>query len=272
MRLCLRCAQAPRRTTHPNTRYCTACREALLHHPASRVTEAQAAQVRALRGTMVRHQLAAHVGISGPQLTRFLREQGLTSNNRDYPAEVVAAVARAYEAAPPHQGRAVVAQQFPGVVLRSIVERRAHHRPHAQPRQVRWTGAQLCEAARMAGLVSPTAQARFFGRPNAFGGSIKALWVKRFQCASHDLNGLAAHTAWALCGPGTSVLLVRYQLTGGPRAMCLWLTLAQQLRPDVPAWIGEAVAVLAHFQAWLHGTTDATAIATMVHERETAWR
>lgn len=272
LRLCILCHVAPRRNIHANTKYCTACRHARLHQPASHLTPTEAEGIARLRGTMPRKAIAETLGISHAKVQRYLREQHLSSNVRDYPPAVVDAVCTVYESAPRGAGRRRAQEAFPAVRVRSIVERRTHHRPSFQRRQVRWTGSQFVEAARMAGLVSPEAQARYFGRPNAFNGSIKALWAKRFHCPARDINGLAAHTVWPLCGPGAPAVLVHYQPTSGPRAMVLWQDLAQHLRPEIDGVLREAILGLARFQQWLHGGATSTAIAQMIQEREQTWR
>jgi hypothetical protein len=258
-RWCQECQQQPRKP-HPNAKYCAGCAAALVHRPRSRVTPAQAAQLRPLLNRLPKAQIAQQGGISGAALTRWLREEGLHTRCRQYRPEVVQAVLRVYE----REGKVQTAQRFPDVAIRSIVERYKDY----QPRQIRWTDLQQIEAARMAGLVSATAQARYFGRPNAYEGSIRALWVKRFQCPPHAINGVAAGLAWGLAQPGCPAVLVKHQRTTGAWPRVLWLDLVQHLRPDVLPWVRQAVEVLARFQQWLHGTDDPAAIRRMIQERE----
>ena len=269
-RRCAACGTAPATSEKPSrrarakARYCAACRAQRRRRPVSRLTPEQAAHVERLRGTMFRWQIAEAVGVSETQVGRYLRERGLPSNARDYPPEVVAAVLATYAAAPPGRGKQRVQELFPEVHVRSIVERYRDGRA----RQIRWTPAQLLEAARMAGLVSHGAQARFFGRPNAYGGSIKTLWTKRFLCAPGDLNGMGIHQAWRLARPGCPAVLVRRQEAGVPIAKILWVDLVDWLRPEVEPWVREAVAALARFQRWLHGGATRAAIQQLITERE----
>lgn len=257
--LCAECQVEPK-CNHPNAKYCHGCRERLRRQPRSRVTPGQAAHLRPLLGTLPKRDIARRVGISLAALTRWLREEGLHSDSKPYDPALVAAVLRVYE----HGGTPAVRQLFPGVRVRSIVERYKDF----QPRQIRWTGPQTIEAARMAGLVTHTAQARYFGRPGAWEGSIKSLWIKRFQCPPRDVNGLGVSLAWWIATPGTPAVVVKHSTAPSAVAKVLWLDLVQHLRPDVPDWVRDAVQVLARFQTWLHGTDDPAAIRAMIQERE----
>ena len=258
--LCVACQARPRRTPHPNTKYCGPCQQRLLRAPRSQVTAAQAAHILALRNTMPRWQIAERVGITRAQLHRYLREQGLTSNARDYAQDVVTAVCATYAALGHRQTQAF----FPDVVVRSIVER---HKDYA-PRQIRWTGAQQVEAVRMGGLVSVAAQLRYFARPNAFDGSIKKFWARVVGCAPRDVHGLGIHQVWRLGHPGVPAVLVRQATQTGGRAIVLWLDLVGHLRPGVDPEVRRLVEVLARFQAWLFGSTETEPIRRMIRERE----
>lgn len=258
--LCVECQARPRRSAHHQTKYCESCKQSLLRAPRSRVTEAQGARIRQLRGTMARARIAERVGITHAQLNRYLAEQGLTSNARDYPPEVVTAVCTTYAAL----GKRRTQDLFPDVVVRSLIER---HKDYP-PRQVRWTGEQQMEAVRMAGLVSHTAQARYFSRPNAYEGSIKKFWARVVGCAPRDVHGLGIHLVWRLVLPGVPAVLVSQATQPCPRAVVLWLDLVTHLRPGVDPLLRRLVEVLARFQAWLFGSTDAARIRRMITERE----
>lgn len=259
--LCVECQARPRRSAHANTKYCEACQRRLLRAPRSRVTEAQGALIRQLRGTMPRRQVAERVGIPHAQLNRYLAEQGLTSNARNYPPDVVQAVCATYAAL----GKRRTQELFPDVVVRCIVER---HKDYA-PRQIRWTPQQHVEAVRMAGLVSHTAQARYFGRPNAFEGSIRSFWAKGMGCAPRDVHGLGHHLVWRLATPGVPAVLVSQQEHPGARCVVLWLDLVHHLRPGVAPEVRQMVEVLARFQRWVYGgITESEPIKRIIRERE----
>lgn len=258
--LCVECQTRPRRSAHRNTQYCAPCQQQLLKAPRSRVTAAQAAQIETLRNTIPRREIAARVGITQARLHRYLTEQGLRSNARDYPPDVVQTVCATYAAL----GKRKTQDLFPDVVVRCIVER---YREYA-PRQIRWTGEQQLEAVRMAGLVSHTAQARYFGRPNAFEGSIKSFWAKTMGCPPKDVHGLGFTVAWQLATAGTPATLVTQAAQSCPHAVVLWLDLVPHLRPGVAPEVRQMVEVLARFQAWVFGSIDTAVIRHMIAERE----
>jgi len=259
---CVVCQARPRRNAHANTKYCTACQQERLTRPRSTLTPAQGAEVLRLAGTLPKADLCQRLGVSSATVSRFLREQGVRPGHYNaYKSDIVTAVCTAYETL----GKKRTQQLFPDVRVRSIVERYKAF----SPRQIRWTGEQHIAAIRMAGLVSATAQARYFDRPNAFEGSIKSFWVKVVRCAPSDVNGLSAHHAWHLVQPGAPATLVTHANSRGQYAIkILWLDLVQHLRPDVAPDLREAVQCLARFQAWLHGTDDPAAIRQMITERE----
>ena len=249
---------------HPNSRYCLPCRAQRRRRPLSRITPTQAALLRPLLGTMGHDALARHAGISDACFQRWLWEEGLSSNARDYPQAVCDEVTAYYA----HHGRVATQAVFPEVSVRSIVERRKLRGTPYPPRQIRWTDAQLLDAARMGGLVSLTAQAHFFGRPHAFDGSISALWAKRFRCAPRDLHGLGTVLACQIMRAGAQATCVQHQSAPGFRSVILWLDLARHLRPDVPSMVRETVETLAAFQAWLYGSHDSATIRQLIADRE----
>jgi hypothetical protein len=260
--VCVLCGVRPRRSAHFNTIYCATCRRERLRRPRSNVTPEQADQLRQLAGHVSQQEIQQRLGLSKAAISRWLREQGLKVKHFNAPDDTtIDAVCRVYETG----GRHAVEQQFPQVRVRSVIERYKRYRP----RQIRWTAQQQLEAARMAGLVSRNAQARYFGRPNAYGGSIRSLWAKRFQCAPGDVNGLGGHLAWQIALPGVPAVLVPTD-TGapGPKMRVLWLDLAQWLKPDVDPLIRQMIETLAAFQQWLHATDDPDQIRAMVYDRE----
>jgi transposase len=241
---------------HANVRYCENCKSQSRRRPRN-LSASQRERILAMAGELPRHEIARHVGVSEVTVSRFVRSTGRRFRKcTQFSEGLVAAVTEAYE----RHGRVHTEKLFPEVRVRSIVERHPHW-----PRQLRWTDEQIVEAARMAGLVSPDAQARFFGRPNAYEGSLKALWVRRFGCAPRYINGLPAGLAWPIAKPGVRAVLVRHAEAGGCAPKVLWLDLARHLRARELSGVVEA---LAGFQAWLHGTDDSGAIIRMIEERE----
>lgn len=250
-------------TRHPNARSCLPCQQARERQPRSALSAEHATEVRRLAGTMARREIAAQLGVSLTQVNRFLREQGLRSNARDTPADLVHAVCTAYMAL----GLRKTEELFPGVGVRSIIER-DYKRGNFPPRQERWTSAQLLDAARMGGLISHNAQAGYFARPRAYNGSIAALWTKWFRCAPGAIHGLPLQGAWQALQPGTRGTLVRQHVLPGVKVVVLWLDMPGHLRPTLEPWVQDAIATLAQFQAWLWGTHDTDAIRAIIADRE----
>jgi len=267
---CQRCGAAPK-APHWNARYCLPCRAAIRRRPRSCATPAERAAILARAGTMTRDAIAAAVGVSRAKVTRCLREEHVRSNARDLAPELVEAVLRLYAAAPTRQGKAACRAAFPDVCIRSITERHTRrHGTQAVVRQARWTGAQVIDAARMAGLVSLTAQARYFSRPHAAEGSIKKLWASHFRCPPGALHGCGAALAARLALPGVQATLITTNQGGvtGPTIKVLWLDLLARLRPDCDPTLRLCVTALAQFQAWLWQTTDSQVIRNTLTERE----
>lgn len=167
-------------------------------------------------------------------------------------------------------GRTKTEERFPEISVRSVVERY----PNFSPRQIRWTEEQIIEAAKMAGLVSYKAQAKYFNRPNAFEGSICALWMKRFGIGQGQINGLVRSQVRPLIQGGHSKYISRVgQSRKGKRgqfqSLILWVDLEKMLKDDVPEFMKEAVRTLASFQRWLWRSDDPKPlILNMIKERE----
>jgi hypothetical protein len=259
---CVVCGQ-PRESTHANARYCARCREHRRHYPPtpSTLTPEIAAAILPLLGQVPRSEIEKRFGLSKAAIYRFLREHNLKVKHFNQPEPaLVEAVLRTYE----RGGKSLVRACFPEVNCRSIVERYKDY----TPRQIRWTPSQCIEAAKMAGIVSYNAQARFFGRPNAYSGSIRSFWSKRMHCEPRFINGFPLHRVYPLAVPGTPCILVKHEQSGGARAIVLWLDLLAHLSPRVDLLIREAIEALARFQGWLHGTQSADAIRAMIQDRE----
>ena len=82
---------------------------------------------------MIRRELAqARRACHRRSYTAISRHEGLGSNARDYPPDVVTTVCLTYQVLGKRETQAL----FPDVRVRSIVERYKHY----APRQLRWTG------------------------------------------------------------------------------------------------------------------------------------
>lgn len=283
VKLCLRCKGRPRKA-HCNAKWCGLCAEALKRRPAHRLTPSQQAKVRRLAGTMGRDDVAKAVGASLSAVRRFCRDQGISLNFfRDYTAEERRAVCEFYA----QHGKRATIERFPGVKIRSIVER--YLKDYAPPRQRRWTDDELIEAARMAGIISPESQALYFRRPNTNAVSIRSLWMKRFRQGGGRINGLPVHIAKRVCPvrwngarftfpfePLELPFWSRRRAAKGAdwsRRLCLWVDIEKHMRSDIDADLKAAIQAMAKFQRWLFGTTEVRrAVAALIRHREKAWQ
>lgn len=264
-RACLTCKKTIR--GHFNRKRCRPCAKALVKRPQHTLTAEQQTEARRMAGTMMQRELAEHIGCSRSNLIRWASQSGVSLDALSYKPEVVRAVCSYYEM----HGRSATQRMFPDVSVRSIIERN----PKAfKPRQIRWTDEQIIEAARMAGLVSPIAQAKYFNRPRAHAGSIKALWMKKFGFGEGSLNGMAHWYARRLVQGHRARYIkpVGMSRDGEPvefKRLILWVDLEKYLKPETPEFICEAVKTMADFQRWLHGSPDPrTKILRMIKERE----
>ncbi len=230
------------------------------------MTPAQIIEARSLLGKMDRRDIAKEVGASLSSLKRAFRGTRMAFHNKwaINPA-LVRRIGKFYS----RHGMRATEEAFPGVSVRSVVE----HYKDFKPRQIRWTDTQITEAARMAGLVSPMAQAKYFNRPRAHVGSIRSLWMKKFGMGWGQVNGMVHHHAKHLVD-----IKARYLRPVGEsrhdeqvqfRRLILWVDMEKCLKPEVPTFMKDAIHTMADFQRWLHGSSDPRKqILRMIKERE----
>ncbi len=265
-RVCLGCGVSIN-AQHFNRKRCERCAAELVARPKGHLTKSQEASVRRLAGSMRYEDLAVRVGCSRSNLMRWARDNGVSLNSHSYKADVIAKVCSYYE----KHGRLATSKKFPDVKIRSVVERYKDF----SPRQERWTDDQIVEAAKMAGLVSPAAQARFFKRPNAHSGAIRSLWMKRFGFGQASLNGMMRFNAKHFVTSSARYLNpVGETRIGKPtqfRRLILWVDMEKCLKDDTPQFVGNAVRALADFQRWIWKSENPKPlILKMIKEREGA--
>jgi DNA-binding XRE family transcriptional regulator len=233
------------------------------------LTEWQKKEALRLRGKVTKEEIAKRIGASRSSISRLGRYLKLSFNacnkykaNPKFVKEVCDYYAK--------HGKAKTLERFPGIKLRSIVERYKIF----PPRQIRWTDDQLKELARMAGIVSIDAQARYFKRPNANRGSIISAWMKKFKMGGGCINGLswymARHFVTRDCKPIRTKFWrqkdgIAHTLEG--RQIVLWTEMQKHLKPDSPDWLKESIEAMAKFQIWLHGTMQVKAKVKKVIRR-----
>lgn len=267
LRECLDC-HIPLLEAHFNRVRCERCAKARVKRPIGRLTKRQERLARKLAGTMKQDELAARLGCSRSNLIRWARDAKVSLDSLSYKPELVRAVCSFYEL----HGKEKTQKAFPQVRVRSVVERYKLFKP----RQLRWTDQQIVEAVKMSGLISWRSQAKYFNRPNAHDGSIKALWMKRFGFEGGSLNGMAHVNARRLIrnvgGARPYLRPVGQDRNGNPvqfRRIMLWVDLERFLHDEVPDFICEAVSAMADFQRWLWKSDDPKPlILKMIKERE----
>lgn len=230
------------------------------------MTEGQIAEATKLIGKMPREEIAERVGVSVSSLKRAFRGTRLAYQNRwvANPA-LVKRVCAYYE----KNGRVKTAKAFPGVKVRSVVERYKNF----LPRQTRWTEPQLIEVARMAGLVGFSDQARFFRRPGAHEGAIRSVWVKRFKSSGGGVHGMSDWMAKHLVTERCPRLVTDYWTTSRGRQrfgrkLCLWVDMERHMRRGVPPFVADAIRTMAQFQRWLfQSDKPKRAILAMIAKR-----
>lgn len=219
-------------------------------------------------GKMDRKDIAAALGVSLSNLKRAFRGTRLAFYNYcTINPGLLRSVNKFYET----HTKQETANQF-GLSENQvdyIVYRYKSHRP----KTIRWTEAQLTEAVRMAGLVSPKAQAKFFNRPNASAGSIKSLWKKKFGHGMCSTNGMAHWCAKELVSVKARYIRPVGESRAGKqvnfRRVILWVDMEKVLKPEVAPFIREAVETMADFQRWLwRSSNPKPLILKMIKERE----
>lgn len=250
---CKRCKTREKKK-HWNALWCDQCAEELKHKPKHTLTPAQQEHARSLVFKMPREQIAKEVGVSASNLKRWARDEGVRLayfNKWHANPDLVKQICEFYA----EHGMKETLEQFPGVRVRSVIERYPH-----EYRQIRWTEDQVKKLAQFAGLISHEAQAKYFARPGANEGSIKSAWMKKFKQNGSQINGLSWHTARHLVGPRCKPVRTLYwaQRPGSKRGqfsrkIVLWVDLEQHLLPSQPAWLRDAIRAMAKFQRWLHG-------------------
>ena len=265
MRKCLSCGAKV--SGHFNRKRCRACVAELRRRPQSSLTQAQIAQAKTMIGKMPREEIARRLGVSLPSLKRAFRGVRLAFHNY---CQANPSLVRQVNAFYEENGNKRTAEHFG--ISRKQVEHIVYRYRFSKPRQIRWSDPQIAEAAKMSGLISHTAQAKYFNRPNAFNGSIKALWTKRFGFMG-TVNGMAHWYARELVDCSAQYLKPKgNDRRGDPtlfRWIILWVDMEKCLRPDVPEFIQDAIKTMADFQRWIWKSKNPKPlILKMIQQRE----
>lgn len=216
-------------------------------------------------------EMAELLNTSVTNIKRAFRGESLWFKNGKYKnqPELVLDVMNFYS----KHGKPATVDQYPGVNVKCIIDRPEYYGLEKANRQKRWTDEELIEAARMAGLVSPQAQAKYFNRPGARAGSIKSLWTKRFGMGACSINGMNHWMARELVNKKARYIRPVGQTRKGKpvtfRRVCLWVDMEKSLKTGVPPFLEDAIKTMANFQRWLHASNDPKPkILKMIKDRE----
>lgn len=216
------------------------------------MSAAQISNAKRLAGTMSGGDIAKTLGVSPSNLKRSCGATSFAFFSRyARNPRLVAQVCRYYE----KHGKHKTQERFPEISVRSIVERYKLF----SPRQIRWSGAEILEATRMAGIVTLASQAKMFGRPRAYKGSIRSLWAKKFGIGPANVNGAYWHMAKNYVRPSCPVQIVNMGTTQKKshrkldHKLVLWVDFEKHMKPNAPDIIIQGVKALAKFQRWVHG-------------------
>lgn len=234
------------------------------------MTAGQITKAAKLIGKKTRHEICKDLGISLASLKRAFRGTRFPQPYA-YSEETVNKVCAYYE----KYGKNRTEKKFPDVKLRSIVER---NYDKFSPRQVRWTGKQIIELAKMAGLISYTAQAKYFNRPRANEVSIWSYWVKKGKLPSGNLNGMSLNKSKHLVEKNCPVVkckLLKRRDSKAPlgsyseRNITLWVDMENHLKPGLPKFLKDGIKAMAKYQKWLFKSErPKIKILNMIKERE----
>jgi DNA-binding XRE family transcriptional regulator len=256
MSLCPNCKNRPKQK-HSNSKWCKPCAVGFKRRPKPNLTPYQRREALRLRGKITKEEIAEQIGASRSSVMRLGRDLKLSFNACNQYKLNPIFVKQVCEYYSKH-GKAKTLERFPGINLRSIVERYNTF----PPRQVRWTDDQLKELARMAGIVSIKAQFKYFDRPGAHEGAIVSAWMKKFRMGGGCVNGLSWHMARNFVTQDCKPIQTKFWrqregvLTNNVgRNIVLWVDLQKHLKPDSPPWLIESIDALANFQVWLHGSS-----------------
>ena len=191
-------------------------------------------------------EIAEKINVSRASVKRAGNFKGISFRIYKYSEELKKQVIRHYE----ENGIGSTRETFHGVCIRSIVERS----PRNYARQIRWQDAQLIMAVKFAGLLSFNAQAKYFNRPQAFEGSIKSLWMKKFRVAPSKMHGLAEYKAKQIVTkqcPYVSIKCGEFV-----RKYYLWVDIYKHLHPHSPPYLVNAIHTAVMFQEWIWNGGD----------------
>ncbi len=265
IRKCLRCKRVI--SGHRNRKRCEPCAAKIRKQPLGKLSQAQIKIVKNFADKIYKKDVAKKANTSWANLGRWAKQNGVSLNAHKYKENLINDVCKYYS----KYSNKKTAEYFnlKSKQVEAIVYRYRRH----SPRQIKWKNNEIIELAKMAGLVSQTAQAKYFNRPHANAGSIKSAWIKKFGFGPSNINGMVHDSAKHFVNiKARYIRPIGQGRDGTPsesRRLILWVDMAKCLKKDCPDHIHDAVNSLAKFQSWLHGTKRTKqAILKMIKERE----
>lgn len=229
--------------SHFNEKYCSECKPLRYknRHMPLNLTESDIDFIEENAGLMPINDIADCLNVHRSTIKRAGNALGLSFAIKVYSEELVRELLEYYKT----HTRAETQKKYPGVRVRSIVERTPLKEYY---KQVRFTDEQAFLILRMGGLVRKKVIAKYLDRPNAYEGSIKSFFVKRGLTAK-TINGLYKNKAHYIA-PGCPSIEVNFY---NDCKICLYVDMAKHLRPRLDKPVIDAINTMAHFQTWLWG-------------------
>ena len=273
VKLCPNCKLRPKKK-HGNAKWCWVCANSLRKRPKSTMTKEQIRKAKAMIGKAPRDEIAQRLGVSVSNLKRAFRGTIIWFQNGKYRnrPELVREVLEYYR----EHGQSATIEAFPKENVRSITDRPEYYGFSKSCRQIRWTDEQIVELTKMAGIISPKDQARYFNRPGANEGSIRSVWTKRFHMGSGCLHGMSHRQAKYFVKKRCPYIQTSFwsqrnlkHSADKVRMLYLWVDVEKYLRADCPEFVRTAIVTIAQFQRWLFQSDQPKrAIAKIIQSRE----
>lgn len=245
---------------HLNKKRCKKCASIRLSKPLGTMTAPQKLKAISMIGKYPITEIAKKLKVTVSNIRRsnpgvsFCFHNGKHINNPERTKEVIKYYFK--------HGKNETIKKFPKINVKSIVDRPEYYGIKRKYRQLRWTENQKIELVKMAGLISFENQAKYFKRPMANAGSIRAVFSKKvIAVSSGQINGMINHHAKHLVNescPRVKRVLLRRTNTKKitHQYVCLWVDMEKHLKSDCPLFAKEAISTLAEFQRKLFEAKD----------------
>lgn len=226
------------------------------------ITDEQRLKIISMLNTHKRKDIAKEIGISETKLRRIAKGSGYEFTFAKarpfgkYSKELTEEVISFFE----EHGISETKKKYPDVRVRSIIERY----PRKKPRQRNWKDEEIIQAIKFGPFVSNENQYKFFKRPGAYQGSIKALWAKKIKGTKLRTHGLPFYIASKIIDGKKAVL--HKTAFKNPKHICTWQTLKENLKDDCPAVFKVAIEAGYEFHVWLYGENPNEEISRMYKE------